>query len=82
MLQIKVKLLGKGTPEEPWTVFLPAWTMVGEPDHQKKECFVSVPDDELMIENGKIKINQGRIREKYKKGWGHFDASEVMVKDR
>jgi len=45
-------------------------------DYVKKECVVEVLDDEV-LSNGKIKLNQKRIREKYKKNWSNFNASEV-----
>lgn len=78
-MKIKVKLVGKGTDDDPYTVNLPTWTMIGNADYEKKRCYVLIPDDEIKIEEGKRVINQDRIKEKYKKGWGHFKASEVMV---
>lgn len=81
MIKVKVKLIGKGTEDNPFRVDLPTWTMEGEPDYKKKECCVSIPDDELIIKEGKVVINQDKIRVKYKKGWGYFDKSEVEIKE-
>jgi len=79
MKRIKVKLIGKGTEDEPFTVNLPTWTMDGEADYKKKHCYVLINDDETIEKNGKIKINQQRIRTKYKKGWSKFKASDVEL---
>jgi len=79
MKRIKVKLVGKGTEDDPYTVNLPTWTMDGSPDYRKKECYVLVNDDETEDKEGKIKINQQRIRTKYKKGWSKFKASDVEI---
>jgi len=81
MKRIKVKLVGKGTEEEPFTVNLPTWMMDGEADYVKKECFVFINDDETEKKNGKIKINQQRIRTKYKKNWNKFKASDVELEE-
>lgn len=77
MKRIKVKLIGKGTEDDPFTVDLPTWTMDGNPDYQKKTCYVFINDDEA--EPGKHKINQQKIRTKYKKSWGKFNASDVEL---
>jgi len=77
MKRIKVKLVGKGTNDDPYTVDLPTWTMDGDPDYQKKTCYVFINDDEALP--GKHKINQARIRQKYKKGWSKFKASDVEL---
>jgi len=77
--KIKVKMMGTGTQDDPYLVNLPTWQMDGVPDYVKKECYVSLPDDETEIVNGKINVNQQRIREKYKKGWSEFNASDVEI---
>lgn len=79
MKRIKVKLVGKGTEEEPFTVNLPTWTMDGDADYIKKECYVLMNDDETEEKEGKTRINQQRIREKYKKNWSKFKASDVEI---
>ena len=76
MKKVKVRLTGKGTEEEPYTVNLPTWTMKGDPDYVTKECEVYLPEDEV-LPNGKI--NQARIRAKYKKNWSSFNASNVEL---
>lgn len=78
-MKIKVKMVGKGTDDDPYTVNLPTWAMVGNPDYQKKECYVTIPEDETEEKEGKTKIKQQRIREKYKKNWSKFNASEVEI---
>jgi len=79
MKRIKVKLVGKGTEYEPFTVDLPTWTMDGEADYKNKKCYVTLPEDETEDKQGKTKINQQRIRTKYKKGWSKFKASDVEI---
>lgn len=75
--RIKVKLVGKGMLDDPYTVNLPTWTMDGEANYKNKKCYVFVNDDETEEKGGKVKLNQKRIREKYKKNWSNFNASEV-----
>ena len=72
--RIKVKLIGKGTEDDPFTVNLPAWIMDGEPNYELGWAWVLVPDDEV-AEDGRI--NEQRIREKYREGWSKFDAESV-----
>lgn len=79
MKRIKVKLVGKGTEEEPFTVNLPTWTMDGDADYEKKHCYIFINDDETEEIEGKTKINQQRIRTKYKKNWSKFNASDVEL---
>ena len=79
MKRIKVKLVGKGTEKEPFTVNLPTWRMDGDADYIKKECYAFINDDETIEVEGKIRINQQRIREKYKKNWNLFNASDVEL---
>jgi len=79
MKRIKVKLVGKGTEDEPFTVNLPTWQMDGEADYKNKKCYVFINDDETEEKEGKTKINQQRIRTKYKKNWSKFNASDVEL---
>ena len=72
--RIKVKLIGKGTEDDPFTVNLPAWIMDREPDYYNRWAWVLVPDDEV---DEKGRINERRIREKYREGWAKFDAESV-----
>lgn len=76
MKRVKVKIVGKGTDDDPFNVDLPTWCMIGEVDHNKKECEVYVPDDEVLPTG---KLNQAKIREKYKENWSNFNASNVEV---
>jgi len=48
-------------------------------DYEKKECYVLIPDDETIEIQGKIKINQQKIRKKYPKDWSKFKASDVEL---
>jgi len=77
--RVKVKMVGKGTETDPFTVNLPTWTMDGNPDYQKKECYVLMNDDETEELKGKTKINQQQIRSKYRKNWSKFKASDVEL---
>ena len=74
MKKVKVKIIGSGKDEDPFTVDLPTWSMIGEIDHNKKQVFVGIPDDEVDL-NGKI--DQDKIRSKYKKNWSNFNAATV-----
>ena len=76
MKKVKVKITGKGTEKEPFTVDLPTWVMIGEIDHNKKECEVYLPSDEV-LSNGKI--NQSKIRSKYKENWSEFNSIGVEI---
>lgn len=48
-------------------------------DYVNKECYVMVPDDETKEVQGKTKLDQKKIREKYKKNWSKFIASKVEL---
>ena len=48
-------------------------------DYTKKECYVLVPDDETKEVQGKTKLDQSKIRKKYKKNWSKFIASKVEL---
>ena len=74
MKKVKVKMIGKGTEEDPFTVDLPTWQMVGDCDYNTMECEVEIPNDEVDL-NGKI--DQNKIRSKYKKNWSNFNAANV-----
>lgn len=76
MRTVKVKIVGTGKEEDPYTVELPTWIMIGEIDHNKEECQVFVPDDEVKTDGT---LDQERIRSKYKEGWSEFNASDVEV---
>jgi len=85
MKRIKVKLSGKGTRDDPWRVNLPTYVMAvdydveGNPidtmNTKNKTCDVLVPDDEVDAEG---KIDEKRIREKYKEGWSKFKAEDAQ----
>jgi len=77
MKRIKVKLVGKGTEENPYRVNLPTWRMDGEADYKNKTCYVLMLDDEVKND----KIDQEKIRKKYKKNWSNFNASEVEISE-
>jgi len=68
MKRLKVKVIGSGTPDDPYRVDLPTYTMVEcDTDKGKKPpnafAIVEVPDDEV---DEKGKINRLRLKEKYK----------------
>jgi len=80
MKKIKVKMIGKGTDKEPYTVALPAWKMTDDKvDYINMECYILVPDNETKIVGNKIKLDQQKIRKKYKKNWSKFNASSVEL---
>lgn len=62
----------------------PIWTNYqnGQAEHSidyvNKECYVLVPDDETKEIQGKSKLDQSKIRKKYK-GWSKFKASDVEL---
>jgi len=74
MKKVKVKIAGDGSEENPFTVNLPTWLMIGDIDKDKKNVEVYLPDDEV---DDKGKINEKRIREKYKKNWSKFKKEDV-----
>jgi len=73
MKQVRVKIVGSGAQGDPFTVDLPTWLMVGEIDHNVKECQVYIPDDETT--DGEI--DQNKIRKKYGGKWKEFDKKWV-----
>jgi len=92
MKRIKVKLVGKGTYHDPIRVNLPTYVMDVERDAEgnpiltedgspvaqdlkgKTSCWVLVPDDEVDEEG---RLDEKRIREKYKEGWSKFRREDV-----
>jgi len=48
-------------------------------DYINKTVFVLVPDDETKEKDGKIKLDEERIREKYGNNWENFKAEDVEV---
>jgi len=92
MKRIKVKVIGKGTYLDPFRVNLPTYVMDIERDAEgnpiltedgfpiaqdlkgKKSCYVLVPDDEVGPDG---RLDEKRIREKYKEGWSKFKREDV-----
>lgn len=97
MKRIKVKLIGKGTKNDPFRVNLPTFMndckrdSKGKPvwideiqgiaadsvDYGRRTCYVLVPDDEAEEEMGKMRLNEKRIREKYRENWSQFKKEDV-----
>jgi len=94
MKRIKVKLIGKGTYFNPFRVALPTYVLdvkrdaegnplltedgfpVGQDLKGKTSCWVLVPDDEVDEEG---RLDEERIRTKYKEGWSKFKREDVEV---
>jgi hypothetical protein len=74
MTKITVKLIGSGTPDDPYRVNLPSYSMFGEPDYAAKTCVVEVPDDEL--DESKKRPDRQKLREKYR-GQSKWDRADV-----
>jgi len=92
MKRIKVRLIGSGTELDPFRVPLPSYIidckrdMEGNPvlgkegfpvdsvDYEARTCYVLVPDDEVGPDG---RLDEKRIREKYKEGWSKFRREDV-----
>jgi len=74
MAKITAKLIGSGTPNDPFRVNLPTYSMVGEPNYTAKTCEVEVPDDEL--DSSKKNPSVQTLRAKYK-GQPNWDRADV-----
>ena len=77
--KIKVKLVGKGTEDDPYRVELPTYIVdvvdgKMQIDYKRKICTVWVPADEV-DEKGKIK--EEYIRKKYGGRWKKWKASDI-----
>lgn len=46
-------------------------------DYKRHVCWVLVPDDEAEEEMGKMRLNEKRIREKYRENWSQFKKEDV-----
>jgi hypothetical protein len=51
--RLRVRLLGSGTPADPYHVDLPNYTMVGEPDLVSQIVEVEVPDIDAPLQHGR-----------------------------
>jgi len=93
MKRVKVRLVGTGTELDPYRVNLPTYMLdvkrdpEGKPilvdelpepavDYEARTAWVLVPDDEV-DPNGRL--NEKRIREKYREHWANFRREEVEV---
>jgi hypothetical protein len=74
MAQINAKLIGTGTPNDPFRVNLPNYNMIGEPNYTTKKVDIKVPDDELTSD--KTRPDVQKIRNKYK-GQTAWDRANV-----
>jgi hypothetical protein len=74
LMQIKVKVVGEGKPEDPFRVNLPTYHKIGE--IKDGMATVEVPDDELT--DGKPDAE--KIRKKYKGNpvWDREDLKDVL----
>ena len=62
----RVRLVGRGTPEDPYRVPLPTYRIV-EVDYEKRVAIVEVPDWYFTDEEGRItpRLNVARLRRLY-----------------
>jgi len=80
MAKIRVKVIGKGIPEDPFRVDLPTYIMIpGSEKYADREktqlqsVEIQVPDDEI---DSQGKISSAKIRAKYK-GQPKWDKPDV-----
>jgi len=72
-MRTRVKVTGKGTPEDPYRVNLPTYIMIGDVA-EDKTVEVEVPDDECT--DGKL--DKHKMRNKYK-GQPLWDRDGVLA---
>ena len=85
MTRVKVKVVGSGTPGDPFRVDLPTYTMIpGSEEFDKKDpkrlvsVAVEIPGDECDVHG---RPSPEKIRAKYKgqKRWDHNDVAEDLA---
>jgi len=76
MVRVKVKVIGKGTREDPLRVNLPTYFLVEDVDLKDRTVTVEVPDDEC--KDGKLDKEKIRLKYKGQPLWDRQDVTEDL----